>query len=141
MGSLGRCLRLLGCLSIAAGLAVPSFAQSSTGSIQGVVTDAQGGIMPGVAVTIRNTDTNATRTLMTDSQGRYRLPNLQPGPYELTAELTGFAKLVRSGLTLALNQDAVVDVAMKTATMTETVTVVGDAALLNTTTPEVGVRF
>jgi hypothetical protein len=141
MGSPRGRWRLLVCAVLATSLSAPLFAQSSTGSIQGVVTDAQGGIMPGVAVTIRNTDTNATRTLISDSQGRYRLPNLQPGPYELTAELAGFAKMVRSGLTLALNQDAVVDVAMKTATVTETVTVVGDAALLNTTTPEVGVRF
>ena len=59
----------------------------------------------------------------------------------MTVELAGFAKVVRSGLTLALNQDAVVDVRLKTATQEETVTVTADAPLLNTTTAEVGVRF
>jgi outer membrane receptor protein involved in Fe transport len=116
-------------------------AQSTTGSLQGVVRDEQGGVVSGAQVTVRNVDTNATRSAVTDTQGRWRSPNLTVGNYEVKVELPGFATLVRSGITLLLNQDAVVDVVMKAATLTETITVQADAPLLNTTNAEVGVRF
>ena len=116
-------------------------AQSTTGSLQGVVRDEQGGVVSGAQVTVRNVDTNATRSAVTDTQGRWRSPNLPVGNYEVKVELPGFATLVRSGITLLLNQDAVVDVVMKAATLTETITVQADAPLLNTTNAEVGVRF
>jgi hypothetical protein len=86
-------------------------------------------------------ETNATRTLASDSLGSYRFLNVPIGNYEVTAELAGFAKYVRSGVTLSLNQDAVVDVELRPAGITETVQVTADAPLLNTTNAEVGVRF
>ncbi len=97
--------------------------------------------MPGASVTVRNVDTNARRVAVTDSQGRWRVPNLPVGNYEVSLDLAGFAGVVRSGLTLALNQDAVVDMSLQAATITETITVQADAPLLNTTNAEVGVRF
>jgi hypothetical protein len=122
-------------------LSVPLFAQSAVGSIQGAVRDEQQAVMPGASITVRHTTTNLTRTLVTDAEGRYRALNLPPGPYEVTAELGGFSRVVRSGITLAINQDAVVDFTLKTAAIAETVTVQADAPLLNTTNAEVGVRF
>ncbi len=65
--------------------------------------------MPGVSVTLRNVDTNGRRSTVTDSQGRWRIVNLPVGNYEATLELTGFATILRSGLTLSVNQNAVVD--------------------------------
>ena len=85
-------------------------AQATTGSIQGVVTDSQGAAIPGATVTVRNIDTDVSRTLVSDAEGNYRFLNLPVGNYELVAELTGFGRHVRAGLTLALNQTAVVDV-------------------------------
>jgi len=122
-------------------LAPPLWAQSTTGSLQGTVTDEQDAVVPGATVSVRNVDTNARRTAVTDTAGRWRVYNLPVGNYEVAIELAGFAKVLRSGLTLALNQDAVVDVRLKPASMEETITVQADASLLNTTTPEVGVRF
>jgi carboxypeptidase family protein len=122
-------------------LAAPLGAQSTTGSFQGTITDEQDALVPGASITVRNVDTNARRLTVTDVAGRWRVSNLPIGNYEVTVELPGFARVVRSGLTLALNQDAVVDMRLKTAAQQETVTVTADAPLLNTTTPEVGVRF
>src|SRR6266511_3907249 len=122
-------------------LAAPLGAQSTTGSFQGTITDEQDALVPGANITVRNVDTNARRLTVTDVAGRWRVSNLPIGNYEVTVDLPGFARVVRSGLTLALNQDAVVDMRLKTAAQQETVTVTADAPLLNTTTPEVGVRF
>ncbi len=116
-------------------------AQSTTGSIQGTVKDKQDAVVPGAAVTIRNVQTNASRTAVTDGNGGYRFLNVPVGDYELTVELSGFSKHVRSGLTLSLNQDAVVDVQIQPAGVSENVEVRADAPLLNTTNAEVGVRF
>ena len=134
----GKRLCTLLCLFVLAG-GTTAAAQTS-GTIQGTVRD-QDGVVPGVTVTLRNVETNTTRTLATDSVGAYRFLNLPVGNYELTAELTGFSKHVRSGVTLSLNQDAVVDVELRPAAISELVEVQADAPLLNTTNAEVGVRF
>jgi Carboxypeptidase regulatory-like domain len=138
-----RRLSRVGALMAVAFLVVPvgSIAQSTTGTIQGTVTDNQGGLVPAATVTVRNTQTNASRSLVTDANGNYRFLNVSVGEYELTIELAGFQKYVRSGLTLSLNQDAVIDVKIQPASVSESIQVTADAPLLNTTTPEVGVRF
>ncbi len=136
-----RRLAWLAVLTLSAGLTSPLSAQSTTGSLQGQVVDEQQAAMPGATVTVRNVDTNATSSVPTDAQGRWRLPNLPVGNYEVKFELNGFATLLRSGIKLLLNQQAVVDATLKTASLAETITVEADAALLNTSNAEVGVRF
>src|SRR5438445_1691893 len=121
--------------------AVPLLSQTTTGSLQGTVTDEQQAVVPGVTVMVRNVDTNASRTTVTDTQGRWRVPQLAVGNYEVKVELAGFASVLRTGIGLLLNQDAVVDITMKTAKVSETITVQADAPLLNTSNAEVGVRF
>lgn len=121
--------------------AAPAAAQSTTGTIQGVVTDNQGGVVPGATATVRNIETNVTRSVVTDAEGIYRFLNMPVGNYELTVELSGFSRYVRSGLTLALDQTAVVDVQIRPAAVTELIEVRADAPLLNTRNAEVGVRF
>jgi hypothetical protein len=118
-----------------------AFGQATTGTISGTVQDVQGGMVAGATVTVRNLDTNLGRSLTTGEDGRFRLPGLPVGPYELTVEHTGFAKYVRGPILLLLNQDAVVNPVLQVAAATEKVTVTEDAPLLNTTSPEVGVRF
>jgi hypothetical protein len=116
-------------------------AQATTGSMQGVVRDNQDAVIPGATVTLRNVETGATRTLVTEAAGGYRFLNLPVGQYELTVELPGFSRYVRQGLTVSLNQDAVVDVQLQPAAVSESIEVTADAPLLNTTNAEVGVRF
>ena len=127
-------------LALLAG-ATPLVAQSTTGSIQGIVKDNQGAVVPGATVTVRSVLTNATRSATTDGNGAYRFLNLPVGNYELTAELAGFSKYVRDGITVSLNQDAVVEIQIQPASISESIQVTADAPLLNTTNQEVGVRF
>src|SRR5688572_539154 len=116
-------------------------AQSTTGNVHGTIRDNLDALVPGVAVTIRNTDTNAIRVVLSDRTGTYRFLNVPVGHYELKAELNGFATYVRSGIVLHLDQAAVIDVEVRPAAVTETIEVHADAPLLNTTNAEVGVRF
>ncbi|MBI1745098.1 MAG: TonB-dependent receptor [Acidobacteria bacterium] len=120
---------------------VLSFAQSTTGTVSGTVMDEQKGVIPGASVTVKSLDTNVARTALSDQGGRFRFPGLPVGPYELTIEMSGFARYVRSPINLLLNQDAVLEVALKLASVAQTITITEDAPLLNTTNAEVGVRF
>jgi Carboxypeptidase regulatory-like domain len=135
------CMRLSLAGALALIVAAPLAAQSTTGTIQGTVTDNTNAVIPGATATIRNTQTNATRSVVTEGNGNYRFLNVPVGDYELTVELPGFSKYVRSGITLSLNQGAVIDVKIQPASISESIEVNADAPLLNTTTPEVGVRF
>jgi hypothetical protein len=113
----------------------------TTGTISGTIRDVQGASIAGAAVLVRNLDTNISHSLTTGDDGRFRFPGLPVGPYELTVEHTGFARYVRGPIVLLLNQDAVVNPILNVAAATDTVTVSEDAPLLNTTSPEGGVRF
>ncbi|HEX8565758.1 MAG TPA: TonB-dependent receptor [Pyrinomonadaceae bacterium] len=117
------------------------FAQTSTASISGVVVDEKESVIPNATVTVRNIDTGFTRTLQTDGEGRYQFINLPTGAYEVTVEAASFSKYVQSGITLAVNQNGVVDVGLKAGGVQEVVTVTENAAVLNTTTAEVSTRF
>ena len=116
-------------------------AQATTGSISGTVSDERAAILANATVTARNVDTNIARSAQTDEAGRYQFLNLPVGNYEIKVESAGFSKYVQSGITLALNQQAVVDVALKAGRVEETVTVTENASVLNTSSAEVGVRF
>jgi hypothetical protein len=69
-------------MACAIGVAMPAAAQTTNGVIAGVISDAQGGVLPGVTVTGRNPETGLTRTVVTEADGRYRLAALPPGRYE-----------------------------------------------------------
>src|SRR5436309_10646515 len=91
----------------------PVFAQISTATMSGVVRDGTGGLIPGVTVTIKHTETGLTRTLTTAESGGYRMPSLPVGAYEVSAEAPGFRKQVRSGINLVVGQEAVVDLTLE----------------------------
>ena len=110
--------------------------QITTGSIAGRILDTEGGVLPGVTVTARQTETGLQRTTTSDLQGRYTMAALPPGPYEIRAELAGFRALIRTGVTLTIAQTAVVDLTMTVGGVTEQITVVGEAPTVNTRTGE-----
>src|SRR5258705_2521341 len=116
--------------------AAPLFAQS-TATIVGVVRDA-GVVLPGATVTVRNVDTGLTRNVPTSGDGAFRFPALPVGPYEIRAELQGFRTSVRSGVRLLVGQEAVVDMVLELGSIQETVTVTGEAPLVETTTSALG---
>ena len=122
---------LLATLALVGSLAVtPAAAQiGGAANIAGVVTDDSGGALPGVSVTVTNTATGRAQTLTTNTEGRYRAVALQPGPYEIAAELQGFAT-VRRGVTLVVGADASLDVTLGVASLAETITVTGETPLI-----------
>jgi Carboxypeptidase regulatory-like domain len=85
-------------------------------SLSGVVTDQTGAALRDVAVTIKNVDTGATRTIATDGGGRYEASGLRPGRFEVRAAKQGFADETRTGISLAVGQDATVDIKMQRST-------------------------
>src|SRR3989442_9399254 len=87
-----KCFRHVLCsFAVLLSLAAFAAAQSgATGSVEGVVTDSSGAVLPGVTVIVRNMDTNVPREAVTESNGRYRVAALQPGRYEVLASLAGF---------------------------------------------------
>ena len=108
------------------------------GTLQGSVLDDQGLALPGATVTLTNTETGWTRALVTDADGRYRAPALPPGVYEIKAELSGFAVAVRNRVPLTLGQELTVNMDLKVATLAETITVTGEAPLVETTSNTLG---
>jgi predicted porin len=106
------------CLLIAAVVFLLSssltFAQAQAGaSLSGVVTDQTGAALRDVAVTIKNVDTGATRTIATDSWGHYQAASLALGRFDLRAAKNGFADETRVGISLATGQDAILDIKMQ----------------------------
>ena len=71
-------------------LAVPHARAQATGSIAGLVTDSSGGVLPGVTVEATNVNTNGVRSVVSDAEGRYTVPLVQPGTYKVKASLSGF---------------------------------------------------
>ena len=105
---------LISALAVCLALPAVSYGQASagTGSFSGVLTDPSGAVIPGAEVVVRNVDTNVSRSVTSNEVGRYEVVALQPGPYEIRAAKSGFARLVRTGITLAVGARAVVDLAM-----------------------------
>jgi len=121
-------LALLVCL----GLASVGFAQNSnSGEIRGVVTDPTGAAIPGVAVTILNTQTGVSRSLTTNEAGVYDAVAILPGSYQVTFNKEGFAKLVRSGINLTANA-ITIDTQLKVGTSQQEVQVNAETPLLQT---------
>jgi hypothetical protein len=85
------------------GAVSPAAAQETTGTIQGLVTDQTGGVLPGATVIVRHVETGRTNEFVTNSQGRYLAASLQPGTYELTINMTGFQPFVVRGIELRVN--------------------------------------
>ncbi len=104
---------------------------TGAGTITGTITDPNGSVIPGVAMTVRNADTNVELPLVTNGSGIYVAQFLQPGRYQVTASKDGFAKVVRGNLTVQVGQIVTVDLSMPLASTTETVTVTTEQAIVD----------
>src|SRR5215213_11320841 len=123
-------------IALAATIAVPAAVHAQEASLTGTITDPTGGVLPGVTVTAVHTDSGNTFVGVTDERGAYRLP-VRVGAYKVTADLSGFAPATRT-LTLLVGQNAVISLQLSTASLTESVTVTGDAPLIDMTKSSVG---
>lgn len=122
-----------------AGLPAAS-AQSTAinGSIEGVITDESGAVLPGVTVTITNLDTGDTRVAVTNESGLYRAPLLPLGKYKVEAELQGFKKMEQTGINVSAGQTAVISLKLAVGDLSETISVTADAPLVDLSKIEQG---
>src|SRR5438094_473214 len=81
----------------------------TTATISGAVSDATGALIPGVEIKATNTATGQVRTVITNEVGRYYVAALNPGSYNVSASLTGFEVIVRSGITLTVGTESVIN--------------------------------
>src|SRR3989449_10028885 len=125
-------------LALLVGLAVlPASAQVSNAVVTGIVSDAQGGILPGVTITMTNAERGVVRTIVTEEYGRYRLGGIPPGRYNLTAELPGFANQEVKGITLTIGLEYTKDFTLGVLGVQESITVTGESPVVETTKTEV----
>jgi Carboxypeptidase regulatory-like domain len=138
---------IFGALAILAIVGTPggAFAQgggaSSTGTIQGRVTDNSGGVLPGVTVTATSPSMIGAQTQVTNDNGTYRFPAVPPGIYAVTFELGGFSGVKREGVSISLGFTATLNVELAVATLQETVTVTGDSPVIDTSATSVQQNF
>src|SRR5215471_14813694 len=121
-------------------LTAPAFAQSqgANGSVEGIVSDSSGGVLPGVTVTITNTGTGIERSIVTNEKGLYRAPLLPLGTYRVVAELQGFKKFEQTNITLSVGETAVINATLSVGAVSETITVSGDTPVLDTARIDIG---
>jgi hypothetical protein len=100
--------------------------QAVNGAIEGIVRDASGAVLPGVTVTVTNVDTGDQRSSLTNDEGLYQALLLPLGSYKVVAELSGFKRIERTGLSLSAGQSAVVNMTLEVGAMEEVVSVTAD---------------
>ena len=121
--------------------AAPAAAQLDTATVIGVVTDTQGAVIPGATVTATNKNSGFVRSTTSDAEGRYRLAALTPGSYEVVAELQGFSRALRQGLSFSLGSEAVLNFTLQLGTLSEAVTVTAETPVVQTTTAAVETKL
>jgi len=123
---------LLFAVAIALAVVVPTFAQSGSGSLEGVVTDTDGAVLPGVTVTATNEATGIERVTVSGPDGRYRLPGLLPGVYVARFALEGFTTIEQTGVRINVGSTRDLNVTLQVATVEEAITVTTEAPLIRT---------
>jgi hypothetical protein len=129
-GILAMRVRTLAALIAVVLLAWPAAAQEQRGSLEGVVRDASGAVLPGVSIEARMAS-GAVLTATTNAEGVYRFPSVAPGTYELTATLQGFAPRKQTEVVVGLGQIKKVDLALSLAGVAESVQVAAESPLVD----------
>jgi hypothetical protein len=122
--------RLVGFLMLSLMLGAVSLEQIKSGVIVGEVTDPNGAAVPGASVSAIDQETNVATTTVTDDSGSFTVPYLAPGTYTLNVEKSGFTRYSQTKITVLTTQTLKVDIKLKTGSISETVTVSADVALL-----------
>jgi len=113
-------------------------AQTATGTITGTVTDSSGAVVSGAKVAVVNTGTTTRFEIVTNESGNYTAPLLQPGAYEVNVTAPGFKTFTQSGIVLRVQQQGRVDVVLQVGGVNESISVQGDAAVVEATTSSIG---
>ena len=132
---------VLAMLALAAGGANAQSVGATTGSLNGKISDASGGVLPGVTVTATSPALQGARTTISNEEGVYRLPGVPPGVYTVQYELGGFGTVIREGLSIGVGFTATVNVELKVASLQETVTVSGASPVVDVSSTKTATIF
>ena len=128
-------IRTCGILLFVMSAAVAASAQtSSDGSIRGFIKDEQGAVLQGVAVSAKHAETGFVQNAVSDATGFFRLLNLPPGPYSVTAELQGFARFVRDNIVVRVGLNLTLDAVMQLGGVEATVQVKAETPMIEAAT-------
>src|SRR5215467_6836391 len=134
-----RSILLAGLLGVVLAFLAPwGNAQSTGGRVRGTVSDASGGVVTGVTVTLTDTATNVSRQAVTAANGEYLFLEVPVGPYEISVNQPGFKRFLRKDIAVDLNTVVGVDIALQLGGSTEVVEVTGEAPVIDTTTTQLG---
>lgn len=111
---------------------------TGTATLVGTVTDSSGALVPSAKLTVTNVETQIASTTVTNAEGNYYVPYLNPGTYRMNIEAAGFRQYVREGVTLRTNETPRIDVQLELGNVSETVKVTAAAPLLETETSATG---
>src|SRR6185369_11947148 len=117
-------------------IASVAYAQA-TSTFNGRVLDQGDAVLPGVTVTATNNATGVARSTVTNAEGSYYMPGLEPGVYEVKTELAGFSPSARQNVNLAINATLTIDFKLALAGLNETLTVTGEAPMIEVTQSKV----
>ena len=127
----------LGVCSLILFTVLTAYSQGTTATISGVVRDQTGAVLPGVSIQVTNKDTGVARTTLTDEAGRYRVPALDAGTYNVQGSLQGFKTTIKEGVVLTLGSEVVVDLTTQVGQLSENIAVTAaDVPLVQTTSAE-----
>ena len=120
---------------------IPAVAQGQNSAVQGRVLDESGGALPGVTVVVTHQGSGQFRQVVSNADGSYFLTNLIPGPYKVTADLTGFKKYERPDLVIQIGNTATLDITLGVGGLEESVTVSGTSPLVDVTSKQIGANI
>src|SRR5262245_34724839 len=118
-----------------------AFAQGGRSDISGTILDSGKAVLPGATVTVTNEDNGIERSTVTDGEGKFILPNLQPGRYTVKAELAGFQTATRTGMVVNVGQELSLQLTLNVAGVQETLTVTAQSPIVETTSNRIGTNI
>jgi hypothetical protein len=113
-------------------------AQAVTGTILGTVKDSTGAVVPGASVTVVNTGTGYSRTVVSDTHGEYAAPSIPTGTYTVSAEITGFKKVSKTNVLVGVDQKIRIDIALELGAMEEIIEIQAETPMLQTSSSDLG---
>jgi Carboxypeptidase regulatory-like domain/TonB dependent receptor-like, beta-barrel len=135
-------LRRCSCVAVVVFLFThPVFGQGAVAEVNGSVADQSGALLPGATITITEEATGLVRTVVSNEIGRFVLPAVTPGRYAIKAELAGFQTQTRTGIAVLVGQAITINLTLPVGTLTDQVTVTGEAPLVEVTQTQIGANI